>query len=289
MTVPTQHWLIGVDTSSESLHALQWAMGQAGGHDEVHLRALFAIEPAYYGFSVDGGGELPLATTEMEHLAAVRLKTCVQEVVRPFGSVVDTSIAIGPPAAVMLEAGNDADLIVVGSRGRGGFAALLLGSVSLQLAVHADVPVVVVPGVASTDRTRSVVVGVDGSHNALAALAWACELAGDETEITAVGVWRPPFVELQAVEPPSRDDAKRRFFESVEEVSRAFDGRTIVQRFITGDARHVLAETAADADLLVVGARGYDGVRGALMGSVSTWALHHARCATAVIPAPPCS
>jgi nucleotide-binding universal stress UspA family protein len=57
----------------------------------------------------------------------------------------DRQVLQGPAAKVLLDAGHDADMIVVGSRGRGGFAGLLLGSVSQQVAQHAPLPVVIVP------------------------------------------------------------------------------------------------------------------------------------------------
>lgn len=73
---------------------------------------------------------------------------------------IDTALARDDPAEALLTAAKDTDLVVVGTRGRGGFAGLLLGSVSRKVAAHADLPVVVVRGETGRATGDGVVVGV---------------------------------------------------------------------------------------------------------------------------------
>lgn len=85
-------------------------------------------------------GVLPVAEEAGERLA----KAVVEEVVGDDSEVTVQPMAIeGPPASVLVDAARDADMLVVGSRGHGGFTALLLGSVSQQLAHHAPCPLLI--------------------------------------------------------------------------------------------------------------------------------------------------
>ncbi len=93
----------------------------------------------------------------------------------------------------LVEIGNGADLIVVGTRGRSGLKDTMLGSVSSYVVANATVPVAVIPVGASVDETaRRVVVGVDGSVNSLRALSWAVRHTPPETTIEAVHCWVYP-------------------------------------------------------------------------------------------------
>jgi nucleotide-binding universal stress UspA family protein len=82
---------------------------------------------------------------------------------------------LGWAAPVLIDASQNADLLLVGSRGRGGFAGMLLGSVSRHCAAHAHCPVVVVRGGhdSTVERRRRIVVGVDGSPSSRRAPEWA--------------------------------------------------------------------------------------------------------------------
>lgn len=85
---------------------------------------------------------------ELEVVAGDRLDRWIDEVLgAPPPIKVMTSVAAGSAAAVLIEASKDADMIVVGSRGHGGFRGLLLGSVSHSLTTHAHCPLVILPHV----------------------------------------------------------------------------------------------------------------------------------------------
>ncbi|MCP2168569.1 universal stress protein [Goodfellowiella coeruleoviolacea] len=132
--------VVGVDGSPASKAALRWAVWQAG-LTRGTVTALMAWDaPPLYDF------ELP-AELDPEHLAARTLTDAVREVTAEAGAepvTVHTRIAQGNAAKALLDAAKDADLLVVGSRGHGGFTGLLLGSVSLHCTQHANCPVVVI-------------------------------------------------------------------------------------------------------------------------------------------------
>ena len=136
--------VVGVDGSEESKQALRWALGEARlrGARVVALRAW--IYP-----TLAAGGLIPVATDLFEQLAqneAKELAATVEEVTAGEADVaVDQVVVEDAPARALVAASEDAELLVVGTRGHGGFSGLLLGSVSQQSAHHASCPVVIVP------------------------------------------------------------------------------------------------------------------------------------------------
>ena len=133
--------IIGVDGSEGAKRALAWAVSEARlRRADVHV--VYVWTYPYYG-----AAPLVPPLVDLEGLAA-EAKAVLDDAVAavPADDVtIHAHLFEGPAARCLLEAGQDAELIVVGSRGRGGFAGLLLGSVSQQVASHAHCPVVVVP------------------------------------------------------------------------------------------------------------------------------------------------
>jgi nucleotide-binding universal stress UspA family protein len=133
--------VVGVDGSSHSEAALRWAIGQAritGQQVEAVISWSF---PADLGIGAAG----PLAAYDWEGVAATTLKETVAHAVDPSDEDrVAQRVVLGHPAKVLLDAAADADLLVIGSRGRGGFTGMLLGSVSQHVIARAACPVVVV-------------------------------------------------------------------------------------------------------------------------------------------------
>jgi nucleotide-binding universal stress UspA family protein len=188
----------------------------------------------------------------------------------------------GSAASVLCQVSGSADMVVLGSRGRGGLAGLLLGSVSSQVAAHARGPVVVVRGnwrPVPGYVPRPVVVGADGSHASQAALAFAfAEAALRDVPLLAV---------CALADTPSLLGGGRRLeadFEQALVKCEADHPEVVVRRqVVQGAPRTALLEAASAAQLLVVGARGRGGLRGMMLGSVSLAVLHHAPCPVAVI------
>jgi nucleotide-binding universal stress UspA family protein len=136
--------VVGVDGSNGSAAALRWAARQAeamGAELEAVLAYSFGLAWADVGSNLE-----PAFVESATRNATETLHRAVAEALpEPRAVTVHQLVVEGNPAEVLLEIAHDADLLVVGTRGRGGFAGLLLGSVSQRCAEHAHCPVVVVP------------------------------------------------------------------------------------------------------------------------------------------------
>ncbi|TFC10362.1 universal stress protein [Cryobacterium algoritolerans] len=130
--------VVGVDGSPESVTALRWAVDEARvRHGRVRLITSWSYPPRT--IDIDGGFIDDRSERGAERMQASALAAVPSEGVDVTGHVVQ-----GPPASVLLDAAAPADLLIVGSRGLGGFSGLLLGSVSSQLVHHASCPVLVI-------------------------------------------------------------------------------------------------------------------------------------------------
>ncbi len=134
--------VVGVDGSESSVTALRWSLGEARLRNaEVEVIHSWSLTPM-----VDPMGFAAYVPVEELSAAAKSVVEKVMESVAEFvgKTKVITKISRGPAASTLLEAAKDADLLVVGRRGHGGFMGLLLGSVAEQVAHHAPCPVVIV-------------------------------------------------------------------------------------------------------------------------------------------------
>ncbi|MEU7902683.1 universal stress protein [Actinoplanes sp. NPDC049118] len=142
--------VVGVNGSTESVHALRFAH-DAAIHRGATLRVLHAWTPPYMGFA--GAAWLPPeAIDDLVAQATATLRDAARRAgVDVTQAPVETHLVRGPPAPALLEAAENAGLLVVGSRGYGGWKGLLLGSVSAQSVTRAMSPVVVVRGAVSAE------------------------------------------------------------------------------------------------------------------------------------------
>ncbi len=142
----TSRIVVGVDGSAASRAAFRWAVRQA----ELTGATVQAITAWQYPVATGGYAWAPVAVLDSTDLQEAAEKTLADEVSEVIGARTDIKVqsqAIeGNPAQVLLEAAADADLLVVGSRGHGGFAGALLGSVSQHCVHHANCPVLVIRG-----------------------------------------------------------------------------------------------------------------------------------------------
>ncbi len=140
---------VGVDGSDHSRLALTWAMREAVQHHApltVMTVRPAPVRPATRIFWPVP--DLPDNSYDPE-FARQALQGLVDQVANEIGVTVPevtVSVVEGDPAEELVKASRDADLLVVGSRGSGGFAKLLMGSVSSQVTHHAACPVVIIPG-----------------------------------------------------------------------------------------------------------------------------------------------
>ena len=146
--------VVGVDTSEGAKAALRFAVEEARLR-QAKLRVIHAWEfDSYLGLSgVQGFLPAGADLSELRQAAESALDAVLDEVAPdPDGVVVERLVVEGAPAAVLVEESRNADLLVVGSRGLGGFAGLLLGSVSQQSSHHAACPVVIVHAQAREEK-----------------------------------------------------------------------------------------------------------------------------------------
>jgi nucleotide-binding universal stress UspA family protein len=136
--------VVGVDGSPGADAALRWAWDEAQRR-HAQLNVVHAWTIPYVG-ELGWTSAAVVSQDALKQAAKATLADSLERVVPPGSHViVHEVIAEGSAAAVLREQANDADLLVVGSRGRGGFAGLVLGSVSQQCAHHSPCPVVIVP------------------------------------------------------------------------------------------------------------------------------------------------
>jgi nucleotide-binding universal stress UspA family protein len=260
--------VIGVDGSDEARVALAWA------YAEARLRG-WALE-VVMASEDDRSGDESSGVLERE----------VRAVAGPSADVlVSTAVEEGHPAQELVRRAADAELLVVGSRGLGGFKGLLLGSVSQACLTHATGTVAVVPRTTS-ERRGPVVVGIDGSVESLAALHWAvgeARLRGAVLELLHAQHYPEPldFWEVSAI-PQAHPTIEDRLRTLVEESEGELDDLEVVLTVVEAHPTRALLDGAGDAALVVVGARGHGGFTGLLLGSTSVQIASHAPCPVVV-------
>ncbi len=282
--------VVGYDGSEASRAALHWATAQA-----VRERAPLRMVQSYE--LVVAMGPSPGAVVPLEALQAAHeqeLESVAEGIrLRNPGLVVTVALVHNPAAVTLVTESETARTVVIGTRGLGGWSGLLVGSTSVQVAAHAQCPVVVVPAdVRPRAREKAtVVVGVDGSKTSADAIAFAFDQAeATGAKVLAVHAWHSPASTYDGGLGPLMFDPAE-----VEEVSRVLVAESIAgavadhpdveveTRLISGQRARALLMAAESADLLVVGSRGRGGFAGLLLGSVSQGVLHHAHCPVAIV------
>jgi nucleotide-binding universal stress UspA family protein len=137
--------VVGVDGSEGSVSALRWALAEAAVR-AAEIEAVHAWEVPVPALMLDGVVPQP-ADIDYVGEARATVERCLKEAADGAEPSVPVTVSLpnGTPAASLVDASAGAAMLVVGSRGRGGFAGLLLGSVSQQCAHHAKCPVVIIP------------------------------------------------------------------------------------------------------------------------------------------------
>ncbi|WP_128774381.1 universal stress protein [Actinomyces oricola] len=285
--------LVGVDGSPESLGAVDWAVARASCEGwRVHILCAYSL-PSFTTASLDGG-YAALDDSAIRSGAQAVVDEAVARV-QGAGVTVTSSLETGDPAGVLVDLSAEAAMAVVGTRGGGGFADRLLGTVSSALPAHSRCPAVVVPhhteGAAYTPVKR-IVVGVDGSGSARKALrravreaeVWGAELTAIAAVPMATGAgalaWLPAAVDREQVLTDVRSGLERAVADALE----GHPGVTVRRHALDGNAAELLAEFSTAVDLVVVGSRGRGGFSGLLLGSTSQGVLSHASCPVLVVP-----
>lgn len=274
--------VVGADGSAESLRAVAWAarearLRQAG----LRIVAVPSLPPRMSPNPATRDSVAGLIEQAMQHTLAAAAQEATAQAP---GLSVATQLLSGPPAEALVHSAADASMLVVGSRGAGGFTAMILGSVSRYAATHASCPVVVVREETMAAH-RQIVVGIQEPQQSTAVLGFAFEEAAlRRARLLAVHAWAwsvpglPPGqpdesaadgAQLEAILASWRD--KYPEVEASWEVVHAHPGR-------------VLAGASARADLVVLGRHGAARPQPPGVGSVTHSVLSHAHGPVVCVP-----
>ena len=290
MSTVTRAVVVGLDRSDQGRAAVEYAAARAVQQHRP-LRVVHAFEPSQYAVGSTGGWTANLHGVLRN--SAQRLVDETTEVLAMVYPDLEVKARLEPGSAVelLVEESEHAHAVVVGSRGSGGFADLVIGSTTLHLASQARCPVVAVPSPPDDDAPRhGVVVGVDGSALSEGAIEFAFRAASELNEpLVALHAWTDPArlgpaVMLPLVYDPALvpDEEELVLAESLAGWAEKYPDVHIERKVARGHAVHALTTEACHARLLVVGSRGRGSVR-SLIGSVSHGVLHHTRGPVAVV------
>jgi nucleotide-binding universal stress UspA family protein len=282
----TKSVVVGVDGSEESLLAAEWAAMEAKRHGLplriVSAPAMAPQLPAYQAYQASAA----TVADALRGASERALGTAVARVREMIPSLeITTGLLSGPPAVAVAGSGLDAAMLVVGARGAGGFAAMILGSVSRYAAAHATCPVIVVRQ-ESMAVHQEVAVGIRDPRETGAALSFAFEeAAARHAELVAVHArhWLPSTPRT-AVDVPFRpeqipDEAVRSLSAVLDRWREKYPDVRIRHDVIRGHPARILANYSARSDLVVIGRHGDPGI-----GTVQHTLLLHARGPVAVVP-----
>ena len=137
--------IVGVDGSGHSQRALEWAMKEAAvRHVPLSILTVHPAIVGYFGGVVTSSQDLEL-TEEVKTAVKAEADKVLAALEGPHPESVTITAVHGFPVEVLVEASKDADLIVLGSRGVGGFSRLMMGSTAGQVVQHAHCPVTIIP------------------------------------------------------------------------------------------------------------------------------------------------
>jgi nucleotide-binding universal stress UspA family protein len=292
----SQRVIVGLDGSNESLAAADWAAAEARTLS-VPLSLVQVRETGAYPYS-------PLTDDEIELQWAERLtrETEAELVSRYPGLRTVTEELAGRPATVLTHLATERDLLVMGSRGLGGFMGFLVGSVALPTAAHAKCPVVLVRAsggdagheasgaVTAARPSGDLVLGLDLGQPNEELLAFAFEAASRHgTRLRVVHGWHvPPAARERGQGRPGAEqvaqDKERALREALRPWEEKYPGVEVeAQTVVKRPARH-LVEAAADASMVVVGRRVRRAPLGTHLGNVTHAVMHHSKAPVVVVP-----
>ena len=279
--------IVGVDRSDNAARAAQWAAREAVSRGvpltvvhALHLPtdAALPLEPPQYAEKErESGGKFV-------ELVARNLRDEYP------GLEIGTELSDLSAARTLNTLSLESALVVTGTRGHGGFAGMLLGSVSRKLAAHTHSPLVVVRGYESADTLDEVVLGVEPGQSA-EAIRYAFDAAQRHGAVLhAVRAWSPRptyaaptgpyFVELEEFQ----DRERKAVEELLEPFRTAFPTVKIEITAVRGNPVPVLVETARDTRLIVVGAHRHHAPLSVGAGYVVEGLLAHSPTPVAVVP-----
>lgn len=284
--------VVGVDGGPESRRALTWAIEEA-------VRRRRPLHLLHAG--ADPAGEDPAGEDGTSREADDRANSGTAQAI--LDQALSRARAVGPglevttqithesPAQALVSASATASCVVVGSRGRGALVGAVLGTTSAEVAASAACPVVVVRRLAKVEPERpGVVVGADGSDLSTEAIGYAfaqASLRGVPLTVVHACPARSSggYVAPWLSDDPAAKVAQERALTAEEVAGWAgqYPDVRVRQHVLRADPVSALVDHSRGAELVVVGSRGFGGLSGRLVGSVSQGVLGRAHCPVAVV------
>lgn len=298
--------VVGFDGSANSRLALRYGARTAQRRDSsLTVVTSFTVSPGVYT-TLAAIPRVP--DEELKQKATQEILDQARELLKDYPGEVSYHSEEGDAAGVLVDASEDAQLVVLGARGHGGFLGLLLGSVASALPAHAKSPTVIVPKnyrgpevddgdekFAPSEDSRPVVVGLDGSEQSRVAVLHAAQAAAERgvtlqlvmvlPPVEGALVWYPEFSGRAAEATLSRQaelqetlDAERAW------VAGHFPELDIESTVEPGDPITVLRDKSRSAQLTVAGTRGHGEFGSLVLGSVSRGLLVKASGPVMIVP-----
>jgi nucleotide-binding universal stress UspA family protein len=279
--------IVGADGTDRSKAAVRWAAREAQRRG-LPLQVVHAYEWEWDGARYDMSGSY--LDDAVQHAEGVTATAAYEARVVAGELDVEGDPVIGDAAARLLADAETGELVVLGSRGRGGFGSLLLGSVSQRVATHAPCSVVVVRG--RGDVTEGpVVAGVDDSTSAEDVLETAFDEAGGRgCRLDVVRSFLPP-VPLLLAKAPDADVAtaevdaeeRARLEEQLAPWREKYPDVPVKVVLTHVGIVSVLVSASRRAQLVIVGSRGHGVIAGTMLGSAGLQLLHHSDCPVYIV------
>ena len=291
--------VVGVDRAGSANDAVDWATAEAAARDcSLRIAHVFRSPLATDAY----GLAMPIDSVTATHTAAqLVLQAAVARArlgstrLGGFGTT-----AHGDAARVLLDQARDAQLLVLGGRGRSGVHALLAGSITGRVVRHSPCPVVVIHAVDSelvdspSERsTPHVVVGVDSapsgpSSSGPAAISFAFHAARQRgIPLTALSAWTPdPPADFETIPGSSgtaEGAARRALEQALTRWREEFPTVPVITKLVCADPVDALIATSSGAALLVVGSARRGPLQRMIVGSITRTVLRDARCPVAIV------
>ncbi len=288
-SIGSQTVVVGVDGSTTSDAALEWAVADASARG-LSLHVVSA--GVYHGegpkaVHSDAAVEAQVAREALAAADARVAAATARALVAAPGLLVTSESSLDRAADILVALSARAHAIVVGRSGHGPVVGAVLGSVASRVVTHALCPVVVVqePGLAGTGE-GGVAVGVDGSAHSELALAHAFDQASARgVGLHVIHAWwtRATAGRTPATRADQVAQERLTLSEAMVGWAETYPDVEVRVSMPIGPAVLAITEAAHEAELLVVGSRGRGSVRGLLLGSVSRGVLKHAPCTVVVV------